>query len=51
MSTAMSDERIRELREQAATDRLVLQACRARREAAAVALDAATSVSERTHWP
>jgi hypothetical protein len=35
MSTAMNDDRIREFREQAATDRLVLQARRARREAAA----------------
>jgi hypothetical protein len=49
MSTAMSDERIRVFREQAATDRLVLLARRTRREAAAAALDGATSVSERTH--
>jgi hypothetical protein len=35
ISTAISDERIREFREQAATDRLVLQARRAQREAAA----------------
>ena len=35
MSTAMSDDRLREFREQPATDRLVLQARRARREAAA----------------
>jgi hypothetical protein len=34
MSTAMSDGRLREFREQAATGRLVLQARRARREAA-----------------
>jgi hypothetical protein len=34
MSTAMSDDRLREFREQAAANRLVLQARRARREAA-----------------
>jgi len=49
MSTAVNAGRLREFRQQAATDRLVLPARRARREAAAAALNAAASVSERTH--
>jgi anti-sigma factor RsiW len=45
-STAMNAGRIREFREQAATDRLVLQARRARREAAA-----AQASLRRRPWP
>jgi hypothetical protein len=46
MSTAMSDDRLREWREQAARDRLVIQARRARREAAA-----AEAGLRRRPWP
>jgi hypothetical protein len=46
LSTAVNADRIREFREQAATDRLVLQARRARREAAA-----AEAILRRRLWP
>ena len=46
MSTAMCDDRIHEFREQAATDWLVLQARRARREAGA-----AQASLRRRPWP
>jgi hypothetical protein len=46
LSTAMSDDRRREWREEAARDRLVIQALRARREAAAPGAG-----PRRRRWP
>jgi hypothetical protein len=46
LSTAMSDDRRREWREQAARDRLVIQALRARRETTAPAAG-----RRRPRWP